>query len=159
MPKDTIPNVDEEVKEVVETKKHRIFEVKPDSKTKALDTFFRFVLTNELPAGITATSTDKQMGINNNILKNLAVWLCQKSYDEEKLKEEIKPIYDLHNWPFLDLLGWFKKAVKGDIKDKLILEKLFKENKFDAIMHFAGLISVEESTKNPDIYYQNNVIG
>ena len=49
--------------------------------------------------------------------------------------------------------------VKGDIKDKLILEKLFKENKFDAIMHFAGLISVEESTKNPDIYYQNNVIG
>lgn len=48
---------------------------------------------------------------------------------------------------------------QGDLKDKVALQKLFSENKFDAVMHFAGFISVEESTKNPDLYYQNNVVG
>lgn len=48
---------------------------------------------------------------------------------------------------------------QGDLKDKAALQKLFSEHKFDALMHFAGFISVEESTKNPDLYYQNNVIG
>lgn len=48
---------------------------------------------------------------------------------------------------------------QGDLKDKVALQKLFSEHKFDAVMHFAGFISVEESTKNPDLYYQNNVIG
>ncbi|MEK7168902.1 MAG: UDP-glucose 4-epimerase GalE [Patescibacteria group bacterium] len=48
---------------------------------------------------------------------------------------------------------------QGDLKDKAALQKLFSEHKFDALMHFAGFISVEESTKNPDLYYQNNVVG
>lgn len=48
---------------------------------------------------------------------------------------------------------------QGDLKDKVALQNLFSEHKFDAVMHFAGFISVEESTKNPDLYYQNNVIG
>ena len=26
-------------------------------------------------------------------------------------------------------------------------------------MHFAGYISVEESSRNPDLYYENNVVG
>ncbi len=51
------------------------------------------------------------------------------------------------------------KLILGDIKDRGSLQKLFTQNKFDAVMHFAGYISVEESTKNPKIYYQNNVIG
>lgn len=51
------------------------------------------------------------------------------------------------------------KLILGDIKDRGSLQKLFTQNKFDAVMHFAGYISVEESTKNPQIYYQNNVLG
>jgi UDP-glucose 4-epimerase len=39
------------------------------------------------------------------------------------------------------------------------LEKLFGENSFDAAIHFAGLIAVGESEENPELYYQNNVIG
>src|SRR3989344_3218470 len=117
MPKDVIPNIDEDVKDVVENEEDRTFIVKPGINTKALDTFFRFVLTNPLPAGVTAGATGKEMGINNNILKNLAIWLYQKKYTEEKLKEEIKPIYDKNGWTFGDLLGWFKKVVKGDIKE------------------------------------------
>ena len=49
--------------------------------------------------------------------------------------------------------------VEGDIKDRESVDLLFEKNKFEAVMHFAGLISVEESTKNPDLYYQNNVVG
>ena len=30
---------------------------------------------------------------------------------------------------------------------------------FDAVIHFAGLIAVGESESNPDLYYQNNVVG
>ncbi len=51
------------------------------------------------------------------------------------------------------------KFIKGDIRDREVLETLFLGHQIDAIMHFAGLISVEESTKNPDLYYENNVIG
>lgn len=45
--------------------------------------------------------------------------------------------------------------VVGDLNEKKFVKSLFKE-KFDAILHFAGLISMEESTKNPYIYFQNN---
>lgn len=49
--------------------------------------------------------------------------------------------------------------VKGDIRDENLLDKLFSNEKYDAILHFAGLISVEESTKNPDLYNDVNVNG
>lgn len=49
--------------------------------------------------------------------------------------------------------------VRGDIKNKSELENLFNHEKFDAVMHFAGYISVEESTSEPQKYYENNVTG
>lgn len=48
---------------------------------------------------------------------------------------------------------------EGDIKNREDLERVFSDNNFEAIMHFAGLISVEESEKNPQIYIDNNVEG
>lgn len=49
--------------------------------------------------------------------------------------------------------------IKGDIKNLNFLKTLFKEKSFDSIFHFAGYISVEESTKEFQKYYENNVIG
>lgn len=49
--------------------------------------------------------------------------------------------------------------IVGDIKDTELLNSVFSEGRFDAILHFAGLISVEESTKNPEIYFENNIEG
>jgi UDP-glucose 4-epimerase len=49
--------------------------------------------------------------------------------------------------------------IVGDIRDTELLNSVFLEGRFDAILHFAGLISVEESTKNPEIYFENNVDG
>jgi len=51
------------------------------------------------------------------------------------------------------------KFVQGDIKSATTLETLFCDEIIDAVMHFAGYISVEESTIKPDLYYDNNVRG
>lgn len=49
--------------------------------------------------------------------------------------------------------------VEADIRDKSILSRVFTNQKIEAILHFAGLISVEESAKEPGLYYENNVLG
>lgn len=39
------------------------------------------------------------------------------------------------------------------------LEKIFKENKIDVVIHFAGLKAVGESCEKPLLYYQNNLVS
>src|SRR5438105_4772226 len=39
------------------------------------------------------------------------------------------------------------------------VDKLFKVELFEAVIHFAGYISMEESVKNPGIYFYNNTAG
>lgn len=49
--------------------------------------------------------------------------------------------------------------IKGDILDKELLNDLFSRNKIDTVLHFAGLISMEESVQNPNLYMENNFVG
>lgn len=44
-----------------------------------------------------------------------------------------------------------------DLQDKERLRELFKQESFDAVIHFAGLKAVGESTAQPLLYYRNNV--
>lgn len=46
-----------------------------------------------------------------------------------------------------------------DLLDYEGTEKVFKENKIDAVIHFAGLKAVGESTQIPLRYYHNNITG
>ncbi|MDP9986463.1 UDP-glucose 4-epimerase [Arthrobacter oryzae] len=46
-----------------------------------------------------------------------------------------------------------------DLLDALAVDKLFEENQFEAVVHFAGLKAVGESVQKPLFYYQNNVVG
>ena len=48
---------------------------------------------------------------------------------------------------------------KGDIRDREVLNKIFKEHKIDAVIHFAGLKAVGESVAKPWEYYENNIGG
>ena len=48
---------------------------------------------------------------------------------------------------------------KCDIRDKEGLDKIFKAEKIDAVIHFAGLKAVGESCSKPLQYYDNNVNG
>ncbi len=44
-----------------------------------------------------------------------------------------------------------------DLQEKEKLANLFVDNKFDAVIHFAGLKAVGESVKNPLLYYRTNI--
>jgi len=46
--------------------------------------------------------------------------------------------------------------VQESLENTPEIEKLFKREKFDAIIHFAAFIEVFESTQNPLKYYLNN---
>ncbi len=46
-----------------------------------------------------------------------------------------------------------------DILDKEGLEKVFRENEFEAVIHFAGYKAVGESVAIPLTYYENNISG
>ncbi|KAL7068024.1 UDP-glucose 4-epimerase family protein [Cryptosporidium serpentis] len=48
---------------------------------------------------------------------------------------------------------------KIDIRDKDALLDLFKKEKYDAVIHFAGLKAVGMSVLQPLEYYENNVVG
>jgi len=47
----------------------------------------------------------------------------------------------------------------ADIRDRDALERIFEGADFDAVIHFAGLKAVGESTAKPVSYYDNNVAG
>ena len=57
------------------------------------------------------------------------------------------------------IIGKKVKFIKGDIRDKKALEKVFKKYKIDSVIHFAGLKAVGESVAKPLKYYDNNVVG
>ncbi len=44
-----------------------------------------------------------------------------------------------------------------DVCDKKALEKIFEEQKIDAVIHFAGFKAVGESVNKPLMYYRNNL--
>ncbi|MDP0919834.1 GDP-mannose 4,6-dehydratase, partial [Klebsiella pneumoniae] len=49
--------------------------------------------------------------------------------------------------------------VEGDIRDRALLDQLFREHAISAVIHFAGLKAVGESVQQPLAYYENNVAG
>lgn len=58
-----------------------------------------------------------------------------------------------------ELTGKDFKFYECDIRDREGLDKVFAENKIDAVIHFAGLKAVGESCAKPLEYYENNVGG
>lgn len=56
-----------------------------------------------------------------------------------------------------EITGKKVKFYKLDLLDEENLEKVFKENKLEAAIHFAGLKAVGESVEKPLEYYHNNL--
>ena len=48
---------------------------------------------------------------------------------------------------------------RADIRDRAALTEIFEKEKPDAVIHFAGLKAVGESTRLPWEYYENNIGG
>lgn len=60
---------------------------------------------------------------------------------------------------YIELVDKRAKFYQGDIRDINSFENIFKENKIDAVMNFAGYIKVGESVFEPNKYYLNNTYG
>ncbi len=58
-----------------------------------------------------------------------------------------------------EITGKDFKFYEIDYLDRKALEKVFEENKIDAVLNFAGYKAVGESVKKPIDYYTNNVSG
>lgn len=48
---------------------------------------------------------------------------------------------------------------KADMLDPASMRRIFEENVFDCVIHFAGLKAVGESVAKPLMYYENNIAG
>lgn len=57
---------------------------------------------------------------------------------------------------FIKLVDKRAKFYHGNVQDSNMMDKIFTENKIDAVMHFAGYIKVPESVVEPNKYYMNN---
>ena len=51
------------------------------------------------------------------------------------------------------------KFIKEDICNEENIDKIFKEEKFDYVIHFAAETHVDNSIDNYDLFYKTNVIG
>lgn len=51
------------------------------------------------------------------------------------------------------------KLYRGDIRDGVLMRRIFIDNKIDWVIHFAGLKAVGESCAKPITYYDNNLYG
>lgn len=71
-------------------------------------------------------------------------------YYDPKLKENRIKIF---------LKGYQFKLYRGDVRDKALLEKIFKKEKIDKIIHLAAMAGVRNSIKNPSLYADINILG
>lgn len=55
------------------------------------------------------------------------------------------------------IIGKAISFYKEDVRDREAMDRIFKENKIDAVIHFAGLKAVGESVAKPLEYYENNM--
>ena len=48
-------------------------------------------------------------------------------------------------------------VIQADARDSLALSTIFQKYEIEAVFHFAGLKSVEESVRTPEVYYDENI--
>ena len=71
-------------------------------------------------------------------------------YYEVSLKEyRLKQLEKYNNFKF----------IKGNLADKELINKLFKEYKFDIVVNLAAQAGVRYSIDHPDTYIESNIIG
>lgn len=69
-----------------------------------------------------------------------------KQYRLQQIENEVK---HNDNWQF----------IKGNLANKELIDKIFKENNFDIVVNLAAQAGVRYSIINPDAYIESNIIG
>lgn len=57
-----------------------------------------------------------------------------------------------------DAVKW-GRLIQGDLRNLQEINNVFSADTYDAVMHFAAYAYVGESVSEPDLYFQNNVVG
>ena len=57
------------------------------------------------------------------------------------------------------ITGQTLKFYEGDIRDQILVESILRDERIEAVIHFAGLKAVGESVSMPLHYFENNVSG
>lgn len=57
------------------------------------------------------------------------------------------------------ITGSTPQLIEGDVRDRALLAKIFSDESFSSVIHFAGLKAVGNSMADPLAYYDNNVHG
>ncbi|MFL6427495.1 MAG: UDP-glucose 4-epimerase GalE [Acidobacteriaceae bacterium] len=65
-------------------------------------------------------------------------------------------IYDNFCHGHRDLVPAGARLIEGDLADRERLERTFRDEKVDGVMHFAALIEAGESMKRPELFFRNN---
>jgi UDP-glucuronate 4-epimerase len=114
-------------------------------------------------------------GIAGFIGSHLAHQLLRSSVQIVGL-DNINDYYDINlKWARLELLGITKTEVEGqlvasqkypnlrfikaDLENKAVIDELFANEKFDAVVHLAAQAGVRYSIQNPYAYINSNVLG
>jgi dTDP-glucose 4,6-dehydratase len=63
--------------------------------------------------------------------------------------ETLEPIIKKSNFKF----------IKGDITDRLFVNQIFFDEKFDVVVNFAAESHVDRSIENPEIFLKTNILG
>lgn len=79
---------------------------------------------------------------------NINKLLSQKGYDTI--------VFDNLVYGHREFVKW-GRFIQGDLSDTAVINRVFDENKIDAVFHFAAYAYVGESVKEPAKYYHNNV--
>ena len=87
-----------------------------------------------------------------------AVELIQKGYEVEILDNLFNSKITVLD-KIEEITGVKPKFYEVDMLDAPAMEKIFAENTYDAVIHFAGLKAVGESVEQPLRYYENNITG
>jgi len=99
---------------------------------------------------------------------HIALLLLQKGYDviiyDSFANSSSRAINAIRNYLDNTSINYNLKTIKGDIRDKKLLDKLFNDsivesNPIQMVLHLAGLKSVSESFSNPLHYWDVNVLG
>jgi UDP-glucose 4-epimerase len=53
----------------------------------------------------------------------------------------------------------YGRLIKGDLSDRALLDSVFEEGRFDAVIHMAAFVVVDESIREPLKYYRNNFVN
>ena len=89
--------------------------------------------------------------INNYYDVNLKYGrLAELGIEKEHIEDNVKTIslkYSKHEF------------IKTDLSDREAMERLFKEEHFDAVCHLAAQAGVRYSIENPHAYIESNVVG